>query len=268
MSTQDVTHFTAVDRTADPGFFIHFLEEANKLPAAIAWKSSILEGLGLKPGMEVLDVGCGLGDDAAELAALVGPSGHVTGVDLSQSLITEAVRRFADRGFPLEFEIGDATALRFADDSFDAVRAERVLMHIPDASAAVAEMRRVLRPSGRMAVFDFDWETQFCDSPYKETTRKIALSFCDGMKNGWIGRSLPRLFREAGMTSISSSPRTVTVTYDFLQLLLGGHVVRAVASGKLAEQEADLWWTDLANSNAEGKFFYGFSAFIVAGVKA
>ena len=58
------------------------------------------------------------------------------------------------------------------------------------------------------------------------------------------------------------------MTYDFLQLLLGGHVVRAVASGKLAEQEADLWWTDLANSNAEGKFFYGFSAFIVAGVKA
>jgi ubiquinone/menaquinone biosynthesis C-methylase UbiE len=125
MSTQDVTHFTSVDHTADPGFFIHFLQEGNRQPDAIAWKSSILDGLGLKPGMKVLDVGCGLGDDAVELAVSVGPSGHVTGVDLSQSLITEAVRRFADRGLPWKFEVGDVQALRFADESFDAVRAER-----------------------------------------------------------------------------------------------------------------------------------------------
>jgi ubiquinone/menaquinone biosynthesis C-methylase UbiE len=267
MSTRDVTRFTSVDRTADPGFFIHFLQESNKQPDAITWKSSILDGLGLRPGMKVLDVGCGLGDDAAELASLVGPSGHITGIDVSQSLITEAVRRFADRGLPLKFEVGDVQALRFADESFDAVRAERVLMHVPDSSAAVAEMRRVLRRGGRMAALDFDWETQFCDSPYKETTRKIALSFCDGIRNGWIGRSLPRLLREAGMTEISTSLRTVSVTHDFLQLFLGGHVARAVASGTLAEQEADLWWNHLANSNAEGTFFYGVSAFIVAGVK-
>jgi hypothetical protein len=118
-----------------------------------------------------------------------------------------------------------------------------------------------------MAALDFDWETQFCVSPYKETTRKMALSFCDVIRNGWIGRRLPRLLREAGMTEISTSLRTVSVTHDFLQLFLGEHVARTVASGTLAEQQADLWWTDLANSNAEGTFFYGVSAFIVAGVK-
>ena len=101
----------------------------------------------------------------------------------------------------------------------------------------------------------------------KETTRKIALSFCDSIRNEWIGRSLPRLLHEAGMTKISTSLRTVCVTHDFLQLFLSGHIARAVASGTLAEQEADLWWTHLANSNAEGTFFYGVSAFIVTGVK-
>jgi hypothetical protein len=142
-----------------------------------------------------------------------------------------------------------------------------MLMHVPDPVKALAEMVRVLKAGGRMAVQDFDWETQFCDSPHKETTRRIALSFCDGMKNGWIGRSLPRLFREAGMTDITVSFRTLSITYDFLELLLGGHVARAVSSGILSENEADLWWTDLGRANAEGWFVYGLTAFIVSGCK-
>ncbi len=163
------------------------------------------------------------GADAFDLAALVGSSGLVTGVDFSESLIGEAVRRAAGRSL-VNFEVGDVQGLRFPDASFDAVRTERLLMHVPNATKTLSEMSRVLRPGGRMAVHDFDWETQFCDSPYKDTTRKIALSFCDGMKNGWIGRCLPRLFRDVGMTDISVSFQTITVTYDFLQLLMGGHL--------------------------------------------
>jgi len=68
-------------------------------------------------------------------------------------------------------------------------------MHVPDPDKAISEMTRVLRRGGRMAVLDFDWEGQFCDSPYKETTRKIALTVCDSIRNGWIGRRLPRMFR-------------------------------------------------------------------------
>jgi ubiquinone/menaquinone biosynthesis C-methylase UbiE len=78
---------------------------------------------------------------------------------------------------------------------------------------ALGEMARVLRPGGRTVVHDFDWESQFCDSPSKDTTRKIALSFCDGMKTGWIGRRLPRLFREIGMTYSSVSFRHGNVRF-------------------------------------------------------
>ena len=125
-SSQDVTHFTSVDQSAEPGFFLHFVDESNKLPGVIAWKPLILDGLRLQPGMRVLDVGCGQGADAFELAASVGPDGLVTGVDFSELLITEAVRRGADRGLPVKFEVGDAQALRFPDSSFDAV-AHRLL---------------------------------------------------------------------------------------------------------------------------------------------
>ena len=267
MAGQDITHFTTVDHTADPGFFLHFLDEVNRLLAGGGWKSEMLESLRLEPGMRVLDVGCGAGYDAFEIAARIAPGGQVAGVDLSASLIAEAWRRAAGRDLPVSFEVGDALALRFPDRSFDAVRTERMLMHCTDAERALAELARVLRPGGRMAVQDFDWETQFCDSPYKETTRRILQSVCDGLKNGWIGRRLPRLLREAGMSAVTVSCHTLPATYDFLQLLLGGYVARAVAAGVVTEQEADLWWTHLAQADAQGSFLYGITAFVVCGVK-
>ena len=266
MSKPEVTHFTTVDHTSDPGFFLRFLDAANKLPGVIAWKSALTDALRLKRGAHVLDIGCGMGADALDLADRVGPHGLVTGVDFSEVLIAEAIRRCSPN-VPATFEVGDAQALRFPQHTFDAVRSERMLMHVPDAQRALSEMARVLRPGGRMAVQDFDWETQFCDSPYNDTTRKIALSFCDSMKIGWIGRRLPRLFREAGMVDVAVSFQTLTVTYDFLQLLLGGHVAGAVSSGVLSEQEADLWWTNLAQAEDEGTFLYGFTAFILSGTK-
>ena len=115
----------------------------------------------------------------------------------------------------MSFEVGDAQSLRFPDESLDAVRTERMLMHVTDPARALAQMVRALRPGGRMAVQDFDWETQFCDSPYKDTTRKIALSFCDGMKNGWIGRRLPRLFREAGT---AAAVRVARVSFKLCEM--------------------------------------------------
>jgi ubiquinone/menaquinone biosynthesis C-methylase UbiE len=268
MTHEDVADFTTVDQTADPGFFVRFLDEANKLPTIVVPKEIIIDGLRLRGGERVLDVGCGMGADVFDLAAKVGATGHVTGIDISASVIAEARRRAEGRHLPVSFEIGDSQSLHFADGAFDAVRTERMLMHVPDAERAFGEMVRVLRPGGRMSVFDFDWETQFCDSPLRAVTRKIAQSFCDGIKHGWIGRQLPRLFKRHRLTDISVVYHTVTVPFAFLQLLLGGHVARAVASGTLSSTEANTWWMALARADREGTFLYGFTAMIVAGTKA
>ena len=120
-----------------------------------------------------------------------------------------------------------------------------MLMHVPDAERAFTEMVRVIRRGGRLSVFDFDWETQIVDSPYTETTRLITRSFCDNFKNGWIGRRLPRLFKQHGMTDISIVPQTIIITYPFLELLLGGHLTRAQQSGVVSSADAERWWTNL-----------------------
>jgi ubiquinone/menaquinone biosynthesis C-methylase UbiE len=265
---EDVTFFTSVDRTGEPEFFLRFLDEANKLPDVIACKPIIMSGLKLTGGERVLDLGSGLGDDTFEIARLVGRQGRAVGVDVSENMIIEARRRAEQRGINAEFEVGDAQALPFADATFDACRTERLLMHVPDAERALAEMVRVIRPGGRLSVFDFDWDTQFVDSPYHETTRLITRSFCDSFKNGCIGRRLPRLFKQHALTDISVTPRAVRMTYPFSELLLGGHVSRAQQMGTLSPADAERWWTHLREAHEAGTFLYGFTALIVAGVKS
>jgi ubiquinone/menaquinone biosynthesis C-methylase UbiE len=254
-SPDDITFFSAVDRTKEPDFFKRFLDEGNKIPGIIASKPIILAGLRLTGADQVLDVGCGLGDDTFEIARTVVSGGRVVGVDVSESMISEARNRATEQNLTVEFEVGDAQALRFADATFDACRTERMLMHVPDADRAFAEMVRVTRRGGRLSVFDFDWETQIVDSPYRETTRLITRSFCDSFKNGWIGRRLPRLFKQHAMRDVSVTPQTIIISYPFLELLLGGHVTRAQQAGVISSADAERWWTHLREAHDAGTFF-------------
>ncbi|MGZ4539682.1 MAG: class I SAM-dependent methyltransferase [Blastococcus sp.] len=110
----------------------------------------------LRPGLELLDVGCGPGTITVDLAARVAP-GRVVGLDLSDEPLAEA-RGLAERaGVAATFEVGDVYALADADDSFDVVHAHQVLQHLTDPVAALREMARVCRPGGVIAVRDVDY---------------------------------------------------------------------------------------------------------------
>ncbi|MBV9414643.1 MAG: methyltransferase domain-containing protein [Solirubrobacterales bacterium] len=262
----DVTLFTAVDRTTDPGFFTHFLDQANQV--AQTAKPLILEALRLEPGRVVLDLGCGTGDDVIDIAQRVGPDGRVVGLDVSEALIAEAQRRWRDSELPIEFRVGDAQELEFEDASFDACRTERMLMHVPDEQRAIAEMVRVTRRGGRVAAFDFDWDTHTVDSPDKDITRTIVRSFSDGLQHGWIGRQLPRLFREQGLTDVTVVPHHFLLPLEFYELLLGGHLVRVQDQGLLSPEKVERWWTGLRARDEHGEFLATLTAFIVAGSKS
>jgi ubiquinone/menaquinone biosynthesis C-methylase UbiE len=104
-------------------------------------------------GERVLDVACGTGLVAFEAARLVGAAGRVTGVDLSGKMVAAAQRRAADLGVAnATFQRMDAQKLEFPDASFDVVVCALGLMYVPEPVAALSEMRRILRPGGRMIV--------------------------------------------------------------------------------------------------------------------
>ncbi|TFV74976.1 methyltransferase domain-containing protein [Blastococcus sp. CT_GayMR19] len=110
----------------------------------------------LRPGLDLLDVGCGPGTITVDLAARVAP-GRVVGIDVSADPLAEA-RTAAERaGVQVTFEVGDVYALDAARDSFDVVHAHQVLQHLTDPVAALREMARVCRPGGVVAVRDVDY---------------------------------------------------------------------------------------------------------------
>ncbi|MFI5981854.1 class I SAM-dependent methyltransferase [Streptomyces sp. NPDC051555] len=111
----------------------------------------------LRPGMSVLDVGCGPGTITADLAELVAP-GRVTAVDAAEGVVAQAREYARERGLHgIEFAAADVHALDFPDDSFDVVHAHQVLQHVGDPVRALREMRRVCRPGGIVAVRDADY---------------------------------------------------------------------------------------------------------------
>ena len=110
----------------------------------------------LRPGMRLLDAGCGPGTITLGLVAAVAP-GEVVGLDLSPAMVTQARALAADRRVAnARFEVADLQALPFPDASFDAAFESAVLEHVPDPTRAVAELRRVLRPGGVIGLRDGD----------------------------------------------------------------------------------------------------------------
>src|SRR5579872_1643309 len=207
MNKFSVGDFRDVD-ASDPRALIAYLDAVTT--RSTEDKQRMYEAQKLAPGMRVLDIGCGTGDDVRAIAAIVGANGRATGVDSSEAMIAEARRR----GVPAntEFIKASATELPFESAAFDACRAERVFQHVANAEAAAAEMRRVLRTGGTAFVQDPDWETLMISSGDVEITRRILHALTEQFENPWAGRNARMLLRRAGFGTVIATPVVSTPT--------------------------------------------------------
>ena len=121
------------------------------------WKRFALLQTGLRPGQRALDVAAGTGDLGAGLARQVGKQGLAVLTDINREMLARGRDRLIDRGFAgqVEFVIANAENLPFPDRSFDCVTIGFGLRNVTDKPAALASMRRVLRPGGRLLVLEF-----------------------------------------------------------------------------------------------------------------
>jgi len=120
------------------------------------WRSRLVKALELSPGNKVLDLCAGTGDVALEIVRQV-PGVSVVALDFSSSMLEEGRKKAAQARAQekIRFEVGDATALSFPDNSFDASAMAFGLRNVEDARKGIAEMARVLKPGGRGAILEF-----------------------------------------------------------------------------------------------------------------
>ncbi|MEU5417945.1 SAM-dependent methyltransferase [Streptomyces sp. NPDC001407] len=151
---------TALD-TAAQGGSLHLgywdLDD-NEVPlveAADRLTDLMTDALRLDKGHQVLDVGCGVGQPAMRIAERTGA--HVTGIAISRDQIARATELAEAAGLAdkVEFRHADAMELPFPDNSFDAAIAIESIFHMPDRERVFSEIRRVLRPGGRLVLTDF-----------------------------------------------------------------------------------------------------------------
>jgi SAM-dependent methyltransferase len=166
----------------------------------------------LRPGLRVLDCGCGPGSITLGLAEWVAP-GEVVGMDCEASQLDLARAEQARRSVPnARFEVGSIYAIPFADESFDVVFAHAIFEHLRRPLSALAEIRRVLRPGGLAALRSPDWGG-FLIAPDTDGLAD-AIEQCKGLQtaNGgdvYVGRKLKALLREAGFVE-----RAFAISYE------------------------------------------------------
>ncbi|MFE5772882.1 methyltransferase domain-containing protein [Streptomyces sp. NPDC056485] len=168
-----------------------------------------LDGVGIRPGWHVLDAGCGSGAFLPRIAELVGPSGRISAVDLAAENVERAAGRLRDRpdAPPLVVRRAGLLDLPYADGMFDAVWCSNTTQYLDDAelAGALAELRRVTRPGGLVAVKDVDGSlsTVRPADPFLITDFLRASAASPGYARQLLrGRDLYRWLRAAGLTAV------------------------------------------------------------------
>jgi ubiquinone/menaquinone biosynthesis C-methylase UbiE len=171
-----------------------------------AWDRILSLVLAGRGPLDALDAGCGTGFLSLELA----DRGHrVTGVDFAPAMLTEARRKAAARGSPIRFEEADAEQLPFASGSFDLAISRHVLWTLPHPEAAIDEWIRILRPGGRLAVIDGQFDPAVLAHP-TENARRSAEYAAIGDRLPFIGgrprEEIEALLRARGLVNVGSDP--------------------------------------------------------------
>ena len=168
----------------------------------------------LQEGERVLDVACGTGVIARLAAERVGSSGAVTAIDLAPDMIDVAKATPAPPTPAIEWRVGDATSLPFPDESYDVVLCQMGLMFIPDRVTAVREMRRVLKPGGRVVV-----NTPGAIQPPFEAMEQALVQHINPDLGGFVRAvfsmhdpgEVATLLREAGLRDVAAEVATATL---------------------------------------------------------
>jgi ubiquinone/menaquinone biosynthesis C-methylase UbiE len=221
-------------------------------------RALVREAIAAQPGERIVDVGCGPGFYVAELLDEVGTEGSVVGVDVSPQMLAIAARR--SKGRPnVDLREGPATKLPVDDASFDAAVSVQVLEYVDDTSAALSEIHRVLRPGGRVVIWDVDWATLSWHSGDPDRMARALRAWDAHLAHPSLPRTLTGQLRAAGFEDVGLAAH-VFVNNDFspesyLAATLPLIEDYLVGSGLIPADEAHAWASEQRELGARGEYY-------------
>lgn len=241
------------------------VEAVYQTPDVIAQRAKVLEALAMKSGERVVDLGCGPGLLALDLARQVGPTGAVLGIDSSESMIALARRRCG--AVPqVSIGSGDVSTLPYDDRSFDAAVCTQVYEYVSDVDRALRELKRVLRPGGRAVIVDTDWESCVWHSSDDARMRGMIDCWDTHCPNPHLPRVLGRRLRDAGLT-VTATDAIAIVNAAFDPNTYSAHlvdVIAAYARKHLDQEMVEGWVQDLLALAARGEYFFSLNRYLFA----
>jgi ubiquinone/menaquinone biosynthesis C-methylase UbiE len=241
-----------------------FLERADRLPGLRAIRRALRDALDLRPGMRVLDAGCGIGLETARLAA-AHPDTVVTGLDRNGELLEIARRRAEPAN--LRWVEADLAALELPAGSFDAIRTERVLMYLPDDGLprVLGDLVRLLRPGGRLALFELDYGATMlapgsADAGVLDTVEDALFA---SLPQPLAGRRIPGLLGAHGLHDVTATPFSFAVDEPVWRRI----VKDTVTAGAPPDAAVDAWLGEQAAAAARGEFVAAFSGVLATGTR-
>lgn len=228
----------------------------------------VMEAIQLRPGEVILDVGCGSGVLDRWQARSTGQANRIIGVDRNRYLLREAAALARQEGLAdiIAFQEGNAEALPFPDNHVDVAMSYTVLAEC-DADRMLAEMIRVTKPGGRVAVMvqamDIPWVVNIPLRPELKAKAQIPRGTLG--PHGCADASLYRRFHQAGLTHVQMFPQ-FALTFDQPQALRGQFTQAAILVALTAEETQE-WHAGMAQAVAEGTCFIAQAYHCAVGTK-
>ena len=237
-------------------------------PDVVAQRARVLDLLAPAAGERILDIGVGPGFLAYDIARLVAEKGEVVGLDLSPAMTATASRRLAEFAWARVAQ-GDAEKLPFPDAVFDAAVCTQVYEYVADMPGALRELRRVLKPGGRVLILDTDWRSIVWHSSDSARMDRVLACWDGHLSDPHLPARLGPLLRTAGL-QIRRVEIVPMLTPSWQPVGYAAGIMRTISNYArnngarfgLREEEIAAWWTDQQALIERNEFFFSLNRYM------
>jgi len=190
------------------------------------WASRLIQAASPRPGERVLDVACGTGVVARQVATHVHPEGKVVGLDLNPNMLAVARTMAEQEGLAIDWHEGRAESLPYPDGSFELVLCQFVFMFFSDRRSAIAEMHRVLSQGGHMSLSVWQGLNRhpFYQALHDVIERRLGMSGIQDIFSLGGAKGLRALLAEAGFQQVEIEPVSMTARFPNPEGFLAGEI--------------------------------------------